>query len=177
MKKTKVSKPQMKQLNPPPFPPSAFATCQLQASNNRCSAALLFTSHRQCTSVIQCSAYLQQSSPTLRLGSHALHPAPQLRTRSPQLSSEGEEEIEVQLQRLDLGSQPSSDTSSDSQSSTGQHPQAHTGSSQSYSPSDSNSHSHCSQPPCAGPHSKSKDLPRLRGGVKDIWTFFKQRGG
>jgi len=78
-KTSKVSKPQTKQPNPPP--PSAFATHQLQASNNRCSAALLFTPHRQHTSVIQCGAHLQQSSPTLRLGSHALHPAPQLRTR------------------------------------------------------------------------------------------------
>ena len=169
-KTSKVSKPQTKQPNPPPPPPpSAFATYQLQASNNRCSAAVLFTPHRQCTSVIQHGAHLQQSSPTLRLGSHALHPVPQLRTRLSQSSSEEEEEIEVGLQRLDLGSRPSSDTSSDSQSGTEQHsriswhPQAHTGqhsgpdhhhgsgSSQSHSQSDSNSHSHHSQPPCAGP--------------------------
>jgi len=178
----------MKQPNPPPPPPSAFAARQLQASHNRCSAAVLFTPHRQHTSVIQHGAHLQQSSPTLRLGSHALHPAPQLRTRLSQSSSEGEEAIEVGLQRLNLGSRPSSDTSSDSQSGTGQHPQAHTGqhsgpdhhhgsdSSRSHSQSDLNSHSHCSQPPRAGPHSKSKNPPRPRGGAKDVWTFFKQVG-
>jgi hypothetical protein len=193
-KTSKVSKPQMKQLNPPPSPPSAFATRQLQASNNRRSAAVLFTPHRQRTGVIQRGAHIQQSSPTLRLGSHALHPAPQLRTRLSQSSSEGEKEIEVGLQRLDLGSRPSSDASSDLQSGTGQHsgisqhPQAGTGqhsgpdhyhgfgSSWSHSQSDSNSYSHRSQPPRAGPHSKSKNPPRPRGGAKDVWTFFKQVG-
>ena len=192
----KTSKPQTKQPNPPlnPPPPTAFATRQLQASNNRHSAAVLFTPHRQRPGVFQHGAHLQQSSPTLRLGAHSLYPAPQLRTRLSHSSSEGEEEIEVGLQRLNLGSRPTLDTSLDSQSGIGQHsgiswdPQAGTGqhsgpdhhhgtgSSRSQSQSDSNSHSHRSQPPHAGLHSKSKNLPGPRGGAKDVWTFFKQVG-
>ena len=188
-KTSKISKPQTKQPNPPlnpPPPPSAFSTRQLQASNNRRSAAVLFTPHRQHTGIFQHDAHLQQSSPTLRLGSHSLH---QLRTILSQLSSEGEDVIEVGLQRLNLGSRLTSDTSLDSQSGIGQHsgisgdPQAGTGqhsgphhhhttgSSQSHSQSDSNSHSHHSQPPHAGLHSKSKNPPRPRGGAKDFWTF------
>jgi hypothetical protein len=161
-----------------PAAPFTFASCQIEASRNKRSAAVLFTPYKHHAGVGH-SVNEPQPSPTLQ-------PAARLATRPaqnvvPQLGSEdlSDDDVEEQLQeglhRLNFGS------GSDSQFHAGSH--SHSGSQSSLSSQSSSSSqsrsispSHSGpQAPRAGPHSKLKKAAvKPRAGAKDVWTFFTE---
>lgn len=187
--KPKASKPKAQPPKSKPktaAAPVTFASRQIEASNNKRSAALLFTPYKRHGGVGR-SANEPQPSPTLqpaaRLATHTQNVAPSAqnaarpgRNVTIQLVSETasdddvEEELQEGLQHLNF------DSGSDTQSHAGSG--SHSGSqSPSHSPSHSISPSHSRRhAPRAGPHAKpQKAAAKPRAGAKDVWTFFVQK--
>ena len=173
--------------------PVTFASCQIEASNNRRSAALLFTPYKRHGGVGH-SANKPQHSPTLQpatqsanhtqnvaqpaqnVAHHAQNVAIQLVAENTS-DDDVEEELQEGIQNLNF------ESGSDSQSPAGSDSQSPVGSgsgSGSQLPSRSTSRpaspSHSRHAPHAGPHSKpQKAAPKPRTSARDVWAFYTQK--
>lgn len=138
---------------PVPLPAVSFASRQIQGSQNRAAAAVLFTPHakstaRQHRGQVTANQYPPASPTPLRTGS----PLKSVLTVSygtpPTLAgSDIEDDMREGLERLDLHSRSRSQSRSGSES------------------------------PRAGPHSKHKVVKKPRSGAKDVWRFFENSSG
>jgi hypothetical protein len=136
----------------PARPPLTFASRRIQGSQNRAAAAVLFTPR----------ARKQHHGPVPLTANQYPPPSPTpqraLRAQSPfkstlasnNSSSDTEEEVRIELEKLDLHSQSGSQSQSGSRSRSG------------------------SQSPRAGPHSTQRKAQRPKGGANDVWKFFEK---
>ena len=135
---------------PVPVAPVSFSSRRIQGSQNRAAATILFTPRSHATAK-------QHHGPPPANQFPPPSPTPQ-RAQSPlksvltlsNNSSDTEEEVRKELEKLDLHSQ---------------------------SGSRSRSGSSGSQSPRAGPHSIQHRAQRPRGGANDVWKFFEKKSG
>jgi hypothetical protein len=133
-----------------PPPPGPFASRRIQGSQNRAAAAVLFTPRKHQGPVP--ANQFPPPSPTPQRAQSPLKTGFTLSSNNS--SSDTEDEVRIQLEKLDLHSQSGN---SGSQSS-----------SRSKSPS---------QSPRAGPHSTQRRVQRPKGGANDVWKFFEKSSG
>lgn len=136
--------------NPPP-PPGPYASRRIQGSQNRAAAAVLFTPRKQQQGPVRVPAN-QYPPPS---------PTPQ-RVRSPlktgftlssnSSSSDTEDDVRIELEKLDLQSRSGSRSGSGSPSQSPRQPHA-------------------------GPHSTQRKVQRPKGGANDVWKFFEKSPG
>ena len=136
---------------PVPVAPVSFSSRRIQGSQNRAAATILFTPRSRANTVKQHGPLpgnqFPPPSPTPQQGQS---PLKSVLTLSSNNSSDTEEEVRKELEKLDLQSQSGSQSRSGSRSR-------------------SSSHS-----PRAGPHSTQNRVQRPKGGANDVWKFFEK---
>jgi hypothetical protein len=124
----------------PARPPGSFASRRIQDSPNRAAAAVLFTPRKHHG---QFPGPANQYPPPSPMPQRAQSPPKNALALSSNNSSDTEEEVRIELEKLDLHSQSGSQSRSGSQS------------------------------PRTGPHSTQHKAQRPKGGAKDVWKFFE----
>jgi hypothetical protein len=135
----------------PARPLASFASRRIQGSQNRAAAAVLFTPRKQHHGPVTGPA--NQYAPPSPTPHRAQSPLKTAFALSSNNSSDTEEEVRIELEKLDLRSQSGSQSRSGSSSRSG------------------------SQSPRAGPHSTQHKAQRPKGGASDVWKFFEKSSG
>lgn len=131
---------------PVPIAPVSFASRRIQGSQNRAAATILFTPRRSRANTGPFAAnQYPPPSPTPQRAQSPLKSV--LALPSNNSSSDTEDEMRMELEKLDLHSQSGSQSRSGSQS------------------------------PRAGPHSTQRRAQRPKGGASDVWKFFEKSSG
>ena len=125
----------------PPPPPGPFASRHIHGSQNRAAAAVLFTPCKQQQGPVPANQY-PPPSPTPQRAQSPLKTGFTL--SSDNSLSDTEDEVRIELEKLDLQSWSSSRSQSGS----------------------------WSQSPRAGPHSTQNKVQRPKGGALNVWKFF-----